>query len=118
MIYARVHDQTVADDYYAAMERVEQRLFVPAQGQIAPPAAETKEHNEDEPLNDDERGQLLDLADQFAAPGLSPKMRIALVDRMRQVLNHNGLPGKEEPTQQENGRRPRGTRSPLPPSLG
>ena len=26
MIYARVHDQTVADDYYAAMEQVEKRL--------------------------------------------------------------------------------------------
>lgn len=26
MIYARVHDQTVADDYYGAMERVEKRL--------------------------------------------------------------------------------------------
>jgi integrase len=26
MIYARVHDRTVADDYYAAMDRIEQRL--------------------------------------------------------------------------------------------
>ena len=26
MIYARVHDQTVVDDYYAAMQKVEQRL--------------------------------------------------------------------------------------------
>ena len=26
MIYARAHDQTVAEDYFAAMERVEQRL--------------------------------------------------------------------------------------------
>jgi hypothetical protein len=31
-VYARVHDRTVAEDYYAAMDRVEQRL------QIAPPA--------------------------------------------------------------------------------
>jgi site-specific recombinase XerD len=34
MVYARVHDQTVAEDYYAAMERVEQRL------EISPPAAQ------------------------------------------------------------------------------
>src|ERR1700690_3792242 len=32
MIYARAHDQTVADDYFAAMERVEQRMeIVPVQ---------------------------------------------------------------------------------------
>lgn len=28
MIYARAHDQTVADDYFAAMQRVEQRLDI------------------------------------------------------------------------------------------
>ena len=26
MVYARVHDHTVAEDYYTAMEQVEQRL--------------------------------------------------------------------------------------------
>ena len=32
MVYARAHDQTVAEDYFAAMERVEQRLeIVPAE---------------------------------------------------------------------------------------
>ncbi len=110
MVYARVHDQTVADDYYAAMDRVEQRLFVRARGQIAPPAAAMEEHNEDEPLNDDERGQLLDLADQLAAADLSPEMRMDLVERIRQVLNHSGTPDEDEPPPigQENGRRQRG----------
>lgn len=28
MVYAKAHDQTVADDYFAAMERVEQRLQI------------------------------------------------------------------------------------------
>ena len=28
MVYARAHDQTVADDYFAAMQRVEQRLQI------------------------------------------------------------------------------------------
>ena len=28
MIYARAHDQTVADDYFAAMEKVEQRMQI------------------------------------------------------------------------------------------
>jgi len=97
-----VHDQTVADDYYSDMERVEQRL------KIAQQAAGTEEHNDDEPLNNDERGHLLDLADQLAAPGLSPEVRIDLVERIRLVLNHNTLPGMDERIEQENGRRPRG----------
>jgi hypothetical protein len=114
MIYARVHDQTVADDYYSAMERVEQRLLVPARGQIAPPAAATEERNDEEPLNDDERGRLLELADQLADPDLRPEARIELVERMHQVLNHNEPPEKEEPTKQENGSRPRGPPLPSP----
>ncbi|GAB1471730.1 hypothetical protein MASR2M66_26080 [Chloroflexota bacterium] len=28
MIYAKAHDQTVADDYFTAMQRVEQRLDI------------------------------------------------------------------------------------------
>ena len=108
MIYARVHDKTVADDYYAAMDRVEQRL------QIAPPAAATEERNDDEPLNDDERGQLLDLAGQLAAADLSPEARMELVERIRQVLNHGGTPDEDEPPEQENGRRQRGPPMPSP----
>ncbi len=108
MSYARVHDRTVADDYYAAMERVEQRLLVPARGQIAPPAAATEECNDDAALDDDERGQLLDLADQLAGPRLSAEARIDLVERMRKILNYNALPGEDESPEQENGRRPRG----------
>jgi len=107
MVYARVHDQTVAEDYYAAMDRVEQRL------QIAPPT-EADESNDCNRPNDDEREQLLELAEQLADPDLGAEERIKLVDRMRQILNHDGLPEKKEPTQQENGRRPRG----LPDSLG
>jgi len=28
MIYAKAHDQTVAEDYFAAMEKVEQRIQI------------------------------------------------------------------------------------------
>ncbi len=102
MVYARVHDQTVADDSYSAMTRVEQRF------DIAPPVAQENENNGSELLNDDEREQVLDLIDQLANPDLSAEERIDLAERMRQVLNHNGLAEKEKPTEQENGRRPRG----------
>jgi Flp pilus assembly CpaE family ATPase len=105
-----VHDQTVAEDYYAAMERVEQRL------RIAPLAAQTDEGNDGEPLDDGERQQLLHLEEQLAEPDLSPEVRMELVDRMRQVLTHNTLPQKEEPIEQENGRRPRAPLQPSPAS--
>jgi hypothetical protein len=108
MVYARVHDQTAAEDYHAAMDRVEQRL------QIAPSAAEADDSKDGKPLDDHERGQLLDLIDQLADPDLNPEERIDLVERIRQVLNHNGLPEKEEPTEQENGSRPRGPPLPSP----
>jgi hypothetical protein len=65
-------------------------------------------------LNDGEREQLLDLAEQLADPDLGAEERIKLVDRMRQVLNPNGLPEKEKPTEQENGSRPRGPPKPSP----
>jgi hypothetical protein len=108
MVYARVHDQTVADDYYSAMERVEQRL------QIAPPAAQVDESNDSKPLDDGEREQLLDLAEQLADPDLNPEEHIELVERMRRILNHNSLTEKEEPTEQEHGGRPRGPPLPSP----
>jgi hypothetical protein len=90
------------------MDRVEQRL------QIAPPAAEADDSKGSEPLDDHEREQLLDLVDQLADLNLTPEERMELVERMRQVLNHDALLKKEEPTEQENGRRPRGPPLPSP----
>ncbi len=55
MIYARVHDRTVADDYYTAMERVEQRLEL-----LGAPAEEQQQ------LAGSERTQLLALTAQLA----------------------------------------------------
>jgi hypothetical protein len=84
------------------MERVEQRL------QIAPPTVvPPDEASENERLKDEERKELLDLADQLTDPELSPEERIELVERIHQILNHDGPPEKKEPTEQENGRRPR-----------
>jgi integrase/recombinase XerD len=38
MVYARVHDQTVADDYFKAMEQVEQQLALPIACSDQPPS--------------------------------------------------------------------------------
>jgi hypothetical protein len=97
MVYARVHDRTVAEDYYAAMRWVEQQL------EVALPVVASSSND----LDGGERAQLLELAVQLAEPGLRPQTRIDLVDRMRRVLNHNGRAEKEGAAQEENGRRPR-----------
>ena len=76
MVYARVHEQTAADDYRAAMQQIEQRLDLlagaqaPASGAIAP----------------DERQQLIGLAAQMAQPALSQPARLEIAAQMRQVL--------------------------------
>jgi hypothetical protein len=67
MIYARVHDRTVAEDYYAAMDVVEKRL------EVIPPE---KEQNPKRQVNNDERTHLLKLATQLAKPELGFKVYV------------------------------------------
>lgn len=57
MIYARVHDQTVEDDYYRAMSSVEKRLEL----------LEQPEENQ-EAVTQREREQVLALTSQLAEP--------------------------------------------------
>jgi integrase/recombinase XerD len=57
LVYARVYDQTVEEDYYTAMNRVEQRLELA--GEQAKEAA---------PIPQNERQQLLSLAELLAQP--------------------------------------------------
>ena len=80
LIYARVHDQTVADDYFAAMTRVEQRLA------LEPQAAESA------PTNGNQT-QLLALLDQLAVPTLEPTARLVLARQLRDLLTQAGAPG-------------------------
>jgi len=62
MIYARMHDRTVAKDYYTAMAQLENRLAL---------ATETGEP--------DERAYLLELANRLAEPQLDLDARLDLV---------------------------------------
>jgi integrase len=75
MIYARVHDHKVAEDYYAAMEQVEKRLDL------------VGNENVKVPINADERDQLLTLVEQLSDPGLKKQARLELVAQMRWLLN-------------------------------
>lgn len=75
MSYARAHDQTVEQDYFTAMGRVEQRLEVTA-GKNEPA----------EPVGASERKQLLALTERLAEPELSFEARLELTAVMRGLL--------------------------------
>ncbi|MBI4926888.1 MAG: hypothetical protein HY835_03915, partial [Anaerolineae bacterium] len=53
LVYTRAHDQTVAEDYYMAMQGVERHMSLLGKG-------------EPEPVTEDEREELLALAQQLA----------------------------------------------------
>ncbi len=75
MIYARVHDQTVEDDYYRAMSSVEKRLEL----------LEQPEENQ-EAVTEREREQVLALTAPLAEPDLSLEARLVIVAQIRLVL--------------------------------
>jgi hypothetical protein len=104
MIYARVHDRTVAEDYYAAMEQLEKRKDMARQA----------EDSVGPTVNESERAQLLALATQLAEPELGVGSRLDLVDQICQVLNHKAPPEEKQPIENKNGRRPRATPQPSP----
>ncbi len=78
MIYARAYDQTVADDYFAAMRRVEQRM------EIAPlpkPAEGTK--TEDEVVKEQENIQIVTWLEQLVLPELCQDERVDIVEQLK-----------------------------------
>jgi site-specific recombinase XerD len=77
MIYARAHDQTVAEDYFAAMERVEQRL------EVTPPK---QEETVTETTPKPEYEQVLALAEELSLPELSLDGRLAIAQRLRDLF--------------------------------
>jgi site-specific recombinase XerD len=82
MVYARVHNRTVADDYYAAMAKIEEQLD-PSTEQD--PVA--RKGNTGAPMSIGERARLLALLDRLVEPQLDLETRLALVAQMRGVLN-------------------------------
>ena len=74
LIYAKAHDQTVAEDYFAAMERVEERM------EIAPPRKEEK----DEVVN---MQMVFQLIGQLETPELCFEERIDIAIQLRDILD-------------------------------
>jgi hypothetical protein len=71
MIYARAHDQTVADDYFAAMQRIEQRLEI---------IQEPKHEANDEVVKVQE---LRYLFEQLETPELRLEQRLSIMVQLR-----------------------------------
>jgi site-specific recombinase XerD len=75
MIYARAHDQTVAEDYFAAMERVEQRLeIVPA------------EQKDIDVVKVQEPERLIQLIQQLELPELCFEERLDITFQLRELF--------------------------------
>jgi integrase/recombinase XerD len=93
MVYAKAYDQTVEADYFAAMHRVEQRL------QVA-----TEPEPVENPLREDERTQILALAEQLAAPQVEPHTRLDLFNQICCMLGRSQVTQNPTPVQlsQEN----------------
>jgi site-specific recombinase XerD len=75
MVYARAHDQTVAEDYFAAMQRVEQRLeIVPA------------EQKDIEVVKVQEPEKLIQLIQKLELPELCFEERLDITLQLRQLF--------------------------------
>jgi site-specific recombinase XerD len=82
MIYARVHDRTVAEDYFSAMAEIEKQVGLAgvgeAEGTLAAGTAFTASGQ-----------QLLALAGELARPRLASSRRLELVRQVRHVVEHD-----------------------------
>lgn len=85
MVYAKVHDQNAASDYYAAMARIEARLELDKGVEVA-------ERLFIHPFT---RAALLALANRLADPQLRHKARLELIDQMRSILDGKVLENVE-----------------------
>ena len=77
MVYARAHDQTVVEDYFAAMQRVEQRL------EIVP---EPKQEIEDEVVKVPEPTKLVQLIEQLEIQELCYEERLDIASQLRELF--------------------------------
>lgn len=80
MIYAKAHDQTVADDYFQAMQRVEQRL------EIVPVQEKEKTIEDVKVLVIQNAGKILTWVERLALPELCHEERLEIVGALRRTL--------------------------------
>ncbi len=90
MIYARAHDQNVAEDYFAAMSRVEQRLDTSAvlSASIVPEPKQEPE-KENEVVNVQEQSQILAWVERLALSELCQQERLEIAECLKHALSLN-----------------------------
>lgn len=71
MIYAKAHDQTVAEDYFSAMQRVEQRMQI-------------DKGKKDEVVKAQEPKKLIQLIEQLELPELCLEERLVIAFQLRE----------------------------------
>lgn len=81
MIYARVYDQTVAEDFYAAMARVEERLNIIPERQEEAPEEEKQDEIIKVPMV-----KLMNWMELLSRPELGCKERLEIAESLRQAL--------------------------------
>jgi len=77
MIYARAHDKTVAEDYFAAMQKIELRLDI---------VPEPKREAEYEVVNVQEPIKALQLIEQLEIPDLCYEERLDIASQLRELF--------------------------------
>ena len=77
MVYARAHDQTLAEDYFAAMQRVEERLDI---------MPELKKKKEDEVVKVQEPTKLFQRIQHLELPELCLEERLSVVSQLYEIL--------------------------------
>ncbi len=112
MIYARAHDQNVAEDYFAAMQRVEQRLAIvpdpagkdtPGEPESPPPdlpaQAEQPSENgtKDEVIKVQERERFLAWVELLSRPVLRKSERLEITAALKKALLGDGTIAPEPP---------------------
>ena len=90
-IYARAYNQTVAEDYYAAMQRVEQRLSVlPAEPEPAEAPAEEEKQDE---IVKVPTVKIMNWMELLSLPELDRDERLEIAEGLRQALGAPAPPG-------------------------
>ena len=90
MIYARAHDQAVAEDYFAAMGRVEQRLEIV-------PLPEHEPEEDEEEVEDPDRAQLVVWVDLLVLPELCQQERVEIAENLKRALCLGHVVGRPPP---------------------
>lgn len=76
---ARAHDQTVAEDYFAAMQRVEERLNI---------LPESKQEAQNKFVKVQEPIKLFQLIEQLELPELCLEERLGIASQLRETLSN------------------------------